>query len=278
MFNPDQSVPIIQTKAHHASAAQTTLLRSAALVAMLAALALPVPVSAASETAQPTLVACRVNGQLVVPVMTSGKGTAWVFVTNLDQPLSKTTVRGCMAVRTSSGTTYTPDNYCTVMNNTANRQFGNGVAEFDGNAYLQCTIPNPVEPAPQFWMHARANFSTTPNGTTFTMLNSAPMSFTVDTDAACLLKLNSRYNNMLFAHATVNQCGSFVEVHSNLIQSLSPPRGSHRIGLNNFYGPTNLQGTFGLPANLSFTIGAVGQVYSLDWLVIDPPGNCCNPN
>ena len=260
-----------------ASTGAQTLLRWVALAALLAGLVIPASAAQAAETSQGALNACKVNGQLVVPIIVSGKSSAWVFVTNFDQPLSRTTVAGCLATRNASGTTYLPDNYCTVMNNTANQQFGGGVAQFDDNAYLQCTIPNPPEPAPLFWVHARASLPTTLNGDSFTLLASQLLSFTVNTDAACLLTLNSRYNTMLFSHTTVNRCSSFVDLNSNLVQTTATPKGNHRIGLTNLYGPTNLTGLFALPANLSFTIGAVGETFTLDYLVIDPPGNCCNP-
>jgi hypothetical protein len=215
---------------------------------------------------------------LVNPIVPPGQSFTWMFVANFDHPKSATKSTGCLATRQSGQVTqYQVGDYCTVMNNTANVKFGGGTAPFDGNAYLQCAITIPGNHAPpQFWTHARPNIPTTIQGATYTLISSSDITFTAQTDPLCVVTLSSQYDDIAFAHATLPACGSFVRVDSHLNQSIQPPLGTHFVG-GMAFGPTQGSGSFALPANFSFQIGAAGQIFALDWLVLDPPGGCCRP-
>ena len=248
----------------------------AALLALATAV-VPVMITSAygpAQTGAPT--ACKIDGQALNPPTGN-----WMWAANFDQALSATKVKGCMAMRDAAGTVhYLVAEYCTVMNNTAGKQFGNGLAQFDGNAFLRCAInvPPPFNP-PSFWVHARAKFSTSIQTVTNTLIASNPITFTAQTNPACQMTLNSTYNDIAFASATgMSGCAAFVQIDSNVVQSVQPAQGVHWVGANAF-GPTLDAGNFVLPATYTFDIGAAGQMFSLDWIMFDPGGGgrCCGP-
>jgi hypothetical protein len=168
---------------------------------------------------------------------------------------------------------------CTIVNNTAapQAQFGNGVAVFNGNASIACTLPVPGTIPELFWVKARLMTSTSQS---YTFLSSANVTVTAQTDAACALTMNSLYtlpNAFQFSHGSPTTCGSYVEVGSRLTRAQANAKGSHKIG-STLFGPVSTNGNLNLPGNYSFSIGAAGQPYTLDWLEIDPtPSRCCSP-
>jgi hypothetical protein len=110
---------------------------------------------------------------------------------------------------------------------------------------------------------------------TYTFLSSSSATVTAQTDAACALTMNSQYTLRLangsvtsfpFAHSASVACGSFIEVGSRVVPA---SLGGHKIGAS-FFGPSSGTGRLQIPKNYSFNIGAAGQPYTLDWLLIDP--------
>jgi hypothetical protein len=86
------------------------------------------------------------------------------------------------------------------------------------------------------------------------------------------------YPSISFAHSAAGACGAYTAYGSQLIRaSANVLEGRHKIGPVT-YGPVTGGGAFSLPANFTFDIGAIGQSFTLDWLVIDPtPTRCCSP-
>jgi hypothetical protein len=233
---------------------------------------------AAAPPAQGGNNACRVDGQLVVPVVDAVRTYGWAFVANFDHPASETVVTTCLAERTWPQqpwqTKYTVANHCTVMNNTASPpiKFGNGVAPFDGNAYLSCSVPVPGTYPDIFFARARLIPMA---AQTYTFLSSSNATVMAQTDAACALTMNSQYTLRLpngsstsfpFAHSATVTCGNSIEVGSRVVPA---SLGGHKIGAS-FFGPSSGTGRLNIPANYGFNIGAAGQPYTLDWLFIDP--------
>lgn len=217
--------------------------------------------------------ACKLNGQLIVPQVDAVHTYGWAFLANFDHPASLS-VTTCLAERFfGQPTQYTVANHCTVNNNTASVQFGNGVAPFDGNAYLSCSLPVSATVPSLFWM--RANMIPNAAAQAYTFLSSNSATVTAQTDATCALTMNSRYTlrrangsvtSFPFAHSATVTCGSFVEVGSRIVPA---SLGGHKIGASVF-GPSSGTGRLELPRNYGFNIGATGEPYTLDWLLIDP--------
>lgn len=225
--------------------------------------------------AQSNTLACRVNGKLIVPKVDAVHTYGWGFVANFDHPTSTTQVTTCLAERIfGQPTEYTVANtHCAVTNNTANVQFGSGVAPFDGNAYLVCNISVQATSPKVFWVAANM----IPNAVlqSYTFLSSSPVNFTANSAPGCNFRPTSQYTLLgggpnSFTHSTVATCGSYVEVRSRLEGAgINASEGKHVVG-GTTYGPVDATGRLALPATYTFNIAAAGQPYTLDWLVIDP--------
>ncbi len=209
---------------------------------------------------------CKINGNLARPP----KGN-WTFVLNFDHPTSTTTALGCLAEMQGGGVVYTSKN-CAVINPTAGSSvFGGGNGVFAGNAYLQCDgLPtSPAEPE-GFGVSAYASF---PNPNRMhTLANSTPLSFTVQTNAACNMLLSSRYGSNTFQSGTNYACGTFTEVSTRYTKPPTQQNVRHsKDGAP--IGSATLNIPLGIPSPFNVSIGAVNQAFTLDWLMIDPPRN-----
>jgi hypothetical protein len=250
---------------------------SAAIV--LGATALPTtPVQAGLRT-QSVSQACSINGHLVVPTVNASSTYGWSFVANFDHAVSPNTVTTCFAERYyGQATSYTVSNtFCTVSNNSAGVGFGAGVAPFDGNAYLSCGLPVSTTRPLLFW--TRANFVPNAVAQSYTFLASPSASFTAQTNASCGLTLNSQYalrlsnsvpNTLGFAHTSSASCGVFNEVRSRVVRSTANNSEGWHMANGVTLGPVTAAGALQLPQNFVFTVGAPGEPYTLDWLLIDP--------
>jgi hypothetical protein len=239
----------------------------------------PVPAHAQSSPGP-----CKVNGVLVDPPLPPGVAQRWLFIANFDHPKSATDTVTCLVIKTATGTTYdVGTHHCTVVatSNPSRRRFGSGVARFDGDAYLQCTInptPPPLDP-PNVWVYARVNIPTALTTTTNTLVTSDDIDFNVQSDPTCAWTLNSRYDAFAFSHATTGTCGSFASIESHLLNGANG-EGRHRVTIpsgTTFYGPTAGNVSFAFSPVFSFRIGAQGETFTLDYVIIDPDSvKCCS--
>lgn len=225
---------------------------------------------------------CKINGALVDPPLPPGVPSRWTFIANFDHPNSATNVVTCLVTKTPAGTTYDVGRHCTVVatNHPNRRRFGGGTARFDGEAYLECTInptPLPLSP-PNVWVNARLSVPTNLTTTTSTLVDSQDINFNVHNDPTCVWTLNSRYDDFDFAHQTTSNCVSFVSIESHLLNGPAM-EGRHRVttmSATNFYGPAQEVGGFTFSPVFAFRIALPGEIYTLDWLLIDPDSvKCC---
>lgn len=253
------------------------LVASTTFVATLSAGPLPV---SAGNPGQANNGACDYNGTLIVPAVDASHPFGWGFVANFDHARSTSAVTTCLAERfygqTPAQTRYTVAEHCRILNTANPVPIGDGYARFDGNTVLLCNLPVPVTYPDLFWIRANANF---PNASqSYTLLESNEASFTASTSATCQLTLNSRYGVFSFNHSETSSCGKFIDIGSRLKRETQTSfSGAHKFG-KNIRGPVMTQNGFSVPANYTFTIGAAGQSFVLDWFVIDPvPSRCCSP-
>lgn len=227
----------------------------------------------------PVLVECRVNGTLVQPVVPPGYTWTWVFVANFNHAPLVNQTRGCLAIARLGipKVEYTIVT-CPVDGSLA-APIGGGTVIFDGGGAIRCDLVLDDDATPgMFRMQARPIFPI--GGRTYTLVSSDYFAFQATTDAMCsVLTLNSTYNAMAFQHVASNLCGTQVSLGS-YIDKVKPNgnlyNGLHRIngvGL----GPVSLTGSFSLPQEFSIRIGGSGESFTLDQLIIDPPGHCCSP-
>ena len=228
---------------------------------------------------------CRVNGRLVEPVVDAIHTYGWAFVANFDHPGS-TTVTTCFAERNyGQPTRYTIANHCTAIRGDSTLpalQFGtSGVAQFNGNTYLSCTLSVPPAYPDIFYVRVRM-IPMTPspvtghNTSSYTFLSSSAATFRAQTDAACQITNTSTYSmvdplaTFGFSHSATATCGSYVELGSRVVPvAAHTSQGGHKIG-GSFYGPSSGNGRLSIPNLYTFNIGALGETYTLDWLFIDP--------
>lgn len=229
---------------------------------------------------------CKINGVLVDPPLPSGVPSRWLFLANFDYPNSATNVVTCLVFKDANGTTYdVVTHHCTLVaaSNPNKKRFG-GAARFDGGAHPECTInptPPPLDP-PNVWVAARVNVPTTAQQATVTLVDSEDIAFNVRNDPTCARTLNSRYDNFDFAHATVSTCGSFASIESHLANGDGKNvsmQGRHRVTTTSgtmFYGPSEESGRFSFEPVFAFKIALPGEIFTLDWLLIDPDSvKCC---
>lgn len=277
--------PYVAHVAHVARVAASVALAAMAWVSMASVRTPAAALAPAKATpAQAGANACKADGKLIVPAVDANHTYGWSFVANFDHTASPAIVTTCLAERWYStqpfDTKYTVMQHCQVENNVGVPQalFGNGLARFDGNAYLSCMLPVPETWPDLFWVRVRTSLPSASQGYTF-LSSAANISFTGQTDAVCGLTLNSVYKSFTFSHMASTVCGTSMVFGSRVMRNgQNMQTGAHRIDAV-FYGPVTGGGTLILPANFTFNIGAIGQVYALDWLVIDPtPSRCCSPN
>jgi hypothetical protein len=249
-------------------------------LALAATLALSTGIANANDSvartpAQSANSACMVNGKLIAPKVDNAHTYGWAFVANFDQAASTTQVRTCLAERELGLPTQyrVENNHCAVTNNTANAQFGGGVANFDGNAYLVCSISVRSTRPTQFWV--RANVIPNAVVQSYTFLSSSVVNVTANTGSSCSFRPSSQYTllgggSLSFTDIAAATCGSYVDIGSRLNGSgVNTSNGWHVVSGTN-YSQVSAMGRLELPATFAFNIGAAGQPYTMDWLVIDP--------
>lgn len=230
------------------------------------------------------LSACRLNGQLIRPKVDSGHTYGWVFLAKFDAASGGGNPISCLVTQTApNGPEYDVRNHCTVMNNIGNppTTFTGGLAQFDGNAYLSCNISVlPTQPE-IFYLRGLVGFATSPaisSVFSHTLIAGDPPSASdplsvVGQTNGCTLTLNSRYGTFSYGHTVGSVCGGFVEVGSRVRQNFATTPhtllGQHMLS-GTLYGPTTGYGQLQIPGPYTFTIGAPGQQFDMDWLLIDP--------
>lgn len=234
----------------------------------------------AGNAAQAGNNACIYNGTLIVPAVDAAHPYGWGFVANFDHSESTTAITTCLAERfhgqLPSQTRYTVASHCRILDNKASIPIGGGFARLDGNAVISCELPVPETLPDLFWIRAGVYF---PNASqAYTILASDEVTFAASTDARCALTLSSRYHTFSFEHSGSATCGKLMDIGTRLRrESGSRFNGSHKIG-KSILGPVTNNDGLSLPAGFTFTIGAAGQPYTLDWFAIDPvPSRCCSP-
>ncbi len=241
--------------------------------------------AAAAAPPQAGLSACRYGGILLVPKVDAGHAYGWGFVANFDHAQSGTLVTTCLAERSVGQapwqTTYTvATTHCGIVTNGAAAAVGGGVANFNGNFKLSCSLPVPATSPTLFWVKARAALNAPSSTHTFMSgtIIGAGYEFGATTDAACGVTLNSAYPAISFAHSASGACGAMTEYGSRVTRTnVNALNGAHKIGAA-VLGPVSASGVFELPGNFSFEIGDFGELMALDWFVIDPtPSRCCSP-
>jgi hypothetical protein len=240
-------------------------------------------VAAAPARVGPT--ACQYDGIPLIPKVDVNHAYGWGFVANFDHAPSGTLVTTCLAERYYGQapwqTTYTVSNtHCVIVGNGGPLSIGGGSAPFNGNFRLACTLPVPATTPALFWIKARAALNAPSSAYTFVSGTGAGAghTFSAATDAACAVTLSSAYRSISYSHSASGACGALNDFGSNVARTgTNSVEGRHKIGAAVF-GPATSSGTFNLPANFTFDIGAIGQNFTLDWLVIDPtPTRCCSP-
>ncbi len=267
---------------------QTPPVARVVAAAALTALTVFAPVSGmrqadAAPWAQLAPSACHYDGVALLPKVDANHPYGWGFAANFDHAVSGSTVTTCLAERYYGQapwqTSYTVSTaHCAVVSNGGPVSVGGGSASFNGNFRLACTLPVTGTTPSLFWIKTRAALSAPSSSATFLSASGAGMSFAVSNDAACAVTLNSAYNSISFAHSASGACGAYTAYGSQLRRTgANALEGRHKIGPAT-YGPVSGGGAFSLPANFTFDIGAIGQSFTLDWLVIDPtPTRCCSP-
>ena len=251
------------------------------LLSVSSLVTVPRGVAAQRLVQAPGLIECRVNGSLVQPVVPPGYTWSWAFVANFNHaPLSNLT-RGCVAIATVGVPTvqYTYTVVTCPVEGKIGTPIGGGMVNFDGGGSIRCDLDLLAAATPgMFRVQARATFPT--GSITHTLTSSEYFSFRTTSDSTCsLLTLNSAYNTMAFQHVASSLCGTQVSLGSQITKT-SPTsnvyKGTHRINGAGL-GDVSVTGSFGIPEHFSIWIGATGESFSLDELVIDPPGHCCSP-
>lgn len=241
----------------------------------------PAGTAAAAAPAQSSPGACLADGQPVIPVVDAARTYGWAFIANFDHAPSATSVTTCLVERSWAGSQPGPvqftvsTGHCTVTNNVASppAQFGNGVAQFDGNISLSCAVPVPATAPVVFWTRARVIAEPS---RAYALLSSGEATFSAQTKANCALRLTSTYalldptNIAQYSHDGTTACGASILLGTRITaQSAHASEGAHRLDAA-FLGSQSVSGHLELPANYAFSIGAPGQTFVMDWLVIDP--------
>lgn len=233
------------------------------------------------DVAQGNSALCKINGVLVEPKVDNVRTYGWAFVANFDHAAS-TSVTTCFAERWyGEAIRYTVAQHCTPVRSDRNlprMQFG-GVAAFDGNTYLSCSLPLWQSSFPDVFF-TRVRMVPTqgnwPSSKPYTFLTSQQATFVARTNASCQLTIASTYNligpvaTLTYEHSAPATCGSYIELGSRIVPAgPTSSEGLHKIG-STIYGPVSSSGQMFMPTVYSFTIGAISETYTLDWFLIDP--------
>jgi hypothetical protein len=223
---------------------------------------------------------CVFNGALVRPVVPAGYTWTWAFVANFNHAPLVNQTRACLAIAFAGVSTvqYTVVT-CPVEGSLA-APIGGGTVVFDGGGAIRCDLALVSAATPgMFRQQARAIL---PSGSlTHTLASSDAFSFRASTNPACLtMTLASAYGSLAFQNGTGGICGAYVRLGSAIEKtsaSTSSFKGAHFVNGASL-GNMSLLGTFGLTQNFSIRIGAAGESFTLDELMVDPPGKCCSPS
>ncbi|NJM40613.1 MAG: hypothetical protein HC853_07500 [Anaerolineae bacterium] len=239
------------------------------------------------QTPPPWPAACQssIVGGPVIPQLKSGSIYSWSFVANFNHAKSEVNIVGCLTEAEigplGNVVLFVSLVSCSIVNNVATPKalFGDGTAVFDGSAYIRCSLPLMAAHRPDnFWISTRTKLPLA--GKTHTLLASGAAKYEARTDTVCSLTLRSTYTNTLNLQPTVfaNAAGAAkCGVMFNSVTRIQPKKILHYVdGIE--VTPIHT-GTvrIGIPQVFEFQIGAVGEIFTLDEIVIDPrPLSCCS--
>lgn len=235
----------------------------------------------ARTSAQIAPMECLINGNPLVIPPVEVTPAFWMIAINFDGALSST-AKACVVKRgLGSEMAYQVIDACQVVSTTPNKKVGNGTAAFDTRTKLNCTVTLPgvtVQPA-WLWTHAKVMMTNSTSPKQATLLSSTSMGVRADVAPGCSTTMHSRYGPFNYSHSVGPLCGTYKHLVSRVNIDGSMMRGWHTRpdGPNGplLYGPTQSTGNITIPETFTFTIGATGDEFQLDWIVIDPPGGCC---
>ncbi len=232
----------------------------------------------ARMSAQVAPMECLINGNPLVLPPPEVTSAFWMIAINFDGAPSST-AKACVVKRgTGSAMDYRVVEACQVVSATPNKTVGNGLAVFDARTKLNCTVVLPgvtAQPA-WLWTHAKVMMTTSTWSKRATLINSVDMGVRAEVAPGCSTTLNSRYGTFNYSNGVGPLCGTFKHLVSRVNTIGTTMRGWHtRPDGPYYYGPTQSTGSVTIPETFSFTIGATGEEFQMDWIVIDPPGGCC---
>jgi hypothetical protein len=216
------------------------------------------------------------DGILVTPTSNTGHLIEWTLTVNFNHKLSKSSTPGCIALRDiRAGTmTYTVIK-CPLLNNRGGALVGNGRADFDGALSIGCDLSSvPASAYDAFSVRGRI---TLPGAySTATLATLRDMRFSANLDEGAQLGLESVYGGNPFSDRVpgVNYAGQRVDVTSML--------GAARSGIAlhqvdgrdlDMHGAQN----FGFGNGETLLIGAAGEKWTAEEIIIDPGTLCCRP-
>ena len=235
-------------------------------------------VGVARSSAQVAPMECLINGNPLVIPPVQVTPAFWMIGINFDGAPSGT-AKACVVKRGLGGAMeYRVVDACQVVSTTPNKTVGNGLAVFDARTKLSCSVVLPgvtAQPA-WLWTHAKVMMTNGPAPKQATLINSPDMAVRADVTPGCSTTLTSRYGTFNYSNGVGPLCGTFKHLVSRVNTIGATMRGWHtRPDGPFYYGPTQSTGSVTIPETFNFMIGAIGEEFQMDWIVIDPPGGCC---
>lgn len=224
------------------------------------------------------------NGVLVVPQPTSALPGHydWTLTLNFNHSLNNKTARGCYAIRMVGVTAVQfVVTKCPILNNAGGISIGNGQAEFDGNIVISCSLANVVNQHfgasalyEKFSVHSTLQFKRMGKAT---LARTKQMSVVASANESGHLDATSMYGNAQIhdLDQSVRIFGRWIALDSVLLSAKSI-NGYHI--MNGVDLPAQPGAPFFLDHTDSIQIGAVGDQFILDQLIIDPGTRCCRPS
>lgn len=222
------------------------------------------PQPAAAQTIAPP--ECLTDqGQSLMP----SQPDSWILVLNFNhQPASDYTT-GCIIYRASAEPKVSYDRvHCPLHNNRNGVAVGNGVADFDGHFWIECTTPQTRSDLTQFNVEATARFSQ-PGG--YTIVDHPSVAWSAAIGVDWRVTQESRYGATRFQHhdSTTIAYGQDLHLKSDVQEKL----GAHAVNGAYLYPEAPVE-AFDF-AQQPLTIGGQEQAWTLHELIVDPPGVCC---
>ena len=241
------------------------------MAALIVVTMLLLPSQTTSSFAQSVHPAC-LNDAGVAVTPRAGVG-AWLFILNFNHAPNASNTLGCLVETTSVSPQVVKRTLvqCAIVNNVAGTQVGNGVSPFDGNYTVNCPgLAKGKQSLKTFTIWGRAEFAK--KSAHYAIVQHADVDFSADLGKYWHVNFSSRYGASSFSsgHPAANLSGKTVE----FLSEVSKLTGSHwleKVQLN----PTSTLSGFDYHNDQPITIGAAGSVWTLEEIIIDPPGGCC---